>query len=242
MAKMDKYTAPREGKIMMQQAADVVDDMPSAEERFQGVQSFYDSNPWIPKVLLGVAAIGLALFAYTRFYKGPQTEKADSSMFRAQMYYSMDSLNWALNGDGNNLGFLKIIDKYGSTKAGNLAQYYAGICYLKKGEFAKAEKHLREFDGMGTMVGNVASGSLGDALMEQNKVEDAIKSYITAANDKDNMLLSPLYLERAAMAYEMKGNNAEAIKLYKEIKDKFPMSMQARNLDKNLARLGDYSL
>ena len=153
----------------------------------------------------------------------------------------MDSLNWALNGDGNNVGFLKIIDKYSGTPAGNLAHYYAGVCYLKKGDFANAEKQLRAFDGKGSMVTNVAQGALGDALMEQGKTDDAIKSYLDAASDNDNTLLTPLYLERAGMAYESKNNNVDAIKIYRRIRDEFPMSMQSRNMDKYLARLGDYN-
>jgi TolA-binding protein len=91
------------------------------------------------------------------------------------------------------------------------------------------------------MVGNVAKGALGDALMEQGKTDDAIKSYLDASKDEDNMLVSPIYLERAGMAYEMKNNNAEAIKVYHQLKDKFPQSMQAQNIDKSLARLGDFN-
>jgi len=153
----------------------------------------------------------------------------------------MDSLNWALNGDGNNVGFLKIIDKYSGTPAANLAHYYAGVCFLKKGDFKNAEKHLREFDGKGTMVTNVAKGALGDALMEQGKTDDAIKSYLDAASDVDNTLLTPLYLERAGMAYELNNKLDDAKKMYRRIKDEFPMSTQARNMDKYLARLGDYN-
>jgi TolA-binding protein len=51
-----------------------------------------------------------------------------------------------------------------------------------------------------------------------------------------------LYLERAGIAYELKNNTAEAISTYKKIKEKFPQSQQARNMDKNLARLGVYSV
>jgi hypothetical protein len=29
--------------------------------------------------------------------------------------------------------------------------------------------------------------------------------------------------------------------MYRKIKERFPMSQQARNMDKNLARLGDYN-
>ena len=37
-------------------------------------------------------------------------------------------------------------------------------------------------------------------------------------------------------------NTQEAIATYKKIKEKFPQSQQARNMDKNLARLGVYSV
>ena len=107
--------------------------------------------------------------------------------------------------------------------------------------YKNAEKHLRAFDGKGSMVTTVAKGALGDALMEQGKTDEAIQSYLDAASDQDNTLLTPLYLERAGLAYEMKNKNDEAIKIYRRIRDEFPMSMQARNMDKLLARLGDYN-
>jgi len=52
-------------------------------------------------------------------------------MFFAEQYFEKDSLKLAMNGDGTNPGFIQIIDEYGSTKSGNLARYYLGICYLK---------------------------------------------------------------------------------------------------------------
>lgn len=113
--------------------------------------------------------------------------------------------------------------------------------FFKKGDFKNAEKHLKEFDGNGSMIGLVAKGNLGDALMEQGKTDDAISSYMDAASDKDNALITPMYLERAAMAYELSDKSDEALKLYRRIKDEYPNSSQARNVDKTLARLGDYN-
>ncbi len=237
MAKHDQYTASR--KVV---GATEVDDIPSAEEKLKGVEHWYqDNHKMINNVVIGVLAIVLGYFAYDKFYKAPRIEKSNDAIFRAQTYFGMDSLNWALNGDGDKLGFVKIIDKYSGTPAANLSKYYAGICYLKMGDFAKAEKFLKDFDGKGTMVSDVAKGSLGDALMEQNKTDDAIKAYLDAASNEDNLLLAPIYLERAGMAYEIKNNPAEAIKMYRKIKDRFPMSQQARSMDKNLARLGDFN-
>lgn len=237
MAKHDQYTASR--KVV---GATEVDDIPSAEEKLKGVEHWYqDNHKMINNVVIGVLAVVLGYFAYDKFYKAPRIEKSNDAIFRAQTYFGMDSLNWALNGDGDKLGFVKIIDKYSGTPAANLSKYYAGICYLKMGDFAKAEKYLKDFDGKGTMVADVAKGSLGDALMEQNKTDDAIKAYLDASSNEDNLFLAPIYLERAGMAYEIKNNPTEAIKMYRKIKDRFPMSQQARSMDKNLARLGDFN-
>ena len=109
------------------------------------------------------------------------------------------------------------------------------------GDFAKAEQHLKQFNGKGTMVALVAKGALGDAYMEQNKIDDAIKAYLDASIDDNNILLTPVYLERAGMAYEMQNKKADAIKVYKQINDKFPTSPQSQNIKKSLARLGEYN-
>lgn len=240
MSKMDKYTAPRNVGTTVTTPAEEIEA--SGIEKLKTVESWYETNKkMVNNVLFGILAIVVGIFAYTHFYKGPRIEKSNDAIFRAQTYFGMDSLNWALNGDGNNAGFLKIIDKYSGTPAANLAHYYAGVCYLKKGDYKNAEKQLGEFDGKGTLISNVAKGALGDALMEQGKTEDAIKSYLDAASDKDNDLVSPLFLERAGMAYELVKKNDDAIKIYRRIRDEYPRSMQARNMDKYLARLGDYN-
>jgi tetratricopeptide (TPR) repeat protein len=243
MAKIDKYTAPRQPlQNNVVEGAEIITDIPSAEERLSGVEDWYKNNSsLINKIGLAVLGVALGFFVYTKFWSAPKSKEANDAIFRAQTYFRMDSLNWALKGEGNHMGFEKIASKYGSTPAGNLAKYYAGICYLKLGDYKNAEKFLKDFDGKGTMVGLVAKGALGDALMEQGKTDEAIKSYLAASSDEENILVSPIYMERAAIAYEMKNNTAEAIKLYKDLKQKFPQSQQAQSMDRNLARLGEFN-
>src|SRR5687767_13606471 len=94
-------------------------------------------------IALGVLlALIVGFVGYRSFVAGPNEEKATEAMFRAQEYFSQDSVRLALNGDNLNPGFLKIIDKYGSTKAAELAEFYAGTCYLKLGDYNNAVKHL----------------------------------------------------------------------------------------------------
>lgn len=239
MAKQDLYTAPRKQTIQAQ--PEEIDNLPTATDRLKGVEDWYQKNrKYINNFLIGFVAAVAGYFSYQYFIRKPKLEKSSEAIFMAQNYFGLDSINLALNGDETHMGFLKVIDKFNGTPAANLAHYYAGVCFLKKGDFKNAEKHLRDFDGKGTMVDLVAKGVLGDALMEQGKTEDAIKYYLEASTDEENLLLSPLYLERAAVAYELKNNNEEAIKLYRKIKTLFPNSQQSQFVERNLARLGDF--
>ena len=90
---------------------------------------------------------------YKKFYKQPKEEKAADALFKAEGYHrtaltspNPDSLiKLALNGDGANVGFLRIISKYKGTDAANLAQLYAGESYLLLNDNANAIKYLKDF-------------------------------------------------------------------------------------------------
>ena len=204
------------------------------------LQAFYEKNKkmisTVTTVVLGVVVV---YFAYTKLYKGPAEEKAATALSFPQMYFQADSLNMALNGDGKNLGFTKIAKKYDGTAAGNLANYYEGVCLLKMGDFKGAIKSLEAFNGKGTMVAYQAWGLLGDAYMETGNSAKAIENFKKATEDKDNVMVTPMYLYHMALAYEA-GNQANDAKVaLKRIRDEFPRSMQAREVDKELARLGE---
>ena len=87
--------------------------------------------------LIGVVIV-VGLFWLLRMYSGKKNEEAQSQMFMAEKYFSQDSLKLALNGDGNNLGFIDIADQYKITKSGKLANFYAGVCLIHLGQFEEA--------------------------------------------------------------------------------------------------------
>ncbi len=60
-----------------------------------------------------------------------------------------------------------------------------------------------------------------------------------AAGDKTDNALTPLYLYRAAIAYVMNNQVDKAKENFKKIKETYPQSAQARETDKELARLGE---
>ncbi len=204
------------------------------------VQVFYEKkkktiNTAITVVLLAV----VGYFGYMKMVKAPNDEKAAAAMYWPQLYFQADSLNLALNGDGKNLGFTKLAKKYSGTAAGNLAHYYEGICYLKMGDFAKAISSLKEFDGKGTMLGKQAEGALGLAYMESGNTAKAIESFKKATSDKEDALVTPMYLYHLGLAYQAAGQANEAKEAFKRIRDEYPRSQQAREMDKELARIGE---
>jgi len=204
------------------------------------VTAFYETNKKMISTVGAVVISAIVLFlVYTKLYKGPNEEKAATALSYPQLFFAADSLNMALNGDGKNPGFTKITKKYSGTAAGNLAYYYEGVCYLKMGDFKNAIKSLKEFDGKGTIVGNMAAGLLGDAYMESGDKAKAIESFKKATADKEDNLVTPMYLYRLGLAYEGTGNTNDAKAAYKRIRDEYPKSMQARDIDKELARLGE---
>ncbi len=205
------------------------------------VTDFYETNKKrINTITSVVLLVVLGYFGYTKLIKGPAEDKAASAMYYSQLYFSVDSLQASLNGDGGkNIGFLKIASKYESTAAGNLAHYYAGVCYIKMGDFKNAVAQLKKFNGKGTMLGNMAAGLLGQAYMELGDKAQAIESFKKATEDKEDVLVTPMFLYQLGLAYAANNNSNEAIAAFKRIRDEYPRSMQARDMDKELARLGE---
>lgn len=204
------------------------------------VENFYETNKkTISTAVTVVAVIVLGYLGYTKLYKGPAEEKAATALSFSQRYFEADSLNLALNGDGKNPGFTKIAKKYSGTSAGNLAHYYEGICFMKMGDYANAIKSLKDFDGKGTSLGAMSTGLLGEAYMESGDKAKAIESFKKATADKEDILVTPMFLYHLGMAYEADGKTNEAKEAFKRIRDEYPKSLYARDMDKELARIGE---
>jgi tetratricopeptide (TPR) repeat protein len=204
------------------------------------LESFYEVNKkMISTATTVILVVIVGYFAYTKLYKGPAEDKASTALSIPQLYFQADSLNMALNGDGKNLGFEKITKKYSGTAAGNLAYYYKGMCELKMGDYKNAIKSFKEFDGKGTMLGHQAYGALGQAYLESGDNANAIENFKKATEDKNDVLITPMYLYYLGLAYQAGGKVNEAKEAFKRVRDEYPKSMQAREMDKELARIGE---
>lgn len=214
----------------------------STEERVvDSARDFWGkNNKLITYAVVGLVVVIGGYFAYTQFFSRPAEAKAADAIWKAEDYFRQDSFKLALNGDGKNPGFLKVISQHGGTKSGNLAKFYAGACYMQLGDYNNAIKQLKDFSTNQVLFELRTAGLLGDAYSELGKKQEAIDAYKKAGNmfDKDDVN-SPEYLFRAAMLNQELGKNKEAIELLHQIKDKYPNSQRAFEVDKHLGKLGD---
>ena len=218
--------------------AEVKSPPPNIEERLNNFEHWVNENRKIlTYVVGGVVVLVAAWLAFTKLYLAPKNDEANNQIFMAQKWFKDDSLNLALNGDGNFPGFLKIIDDYKWTDAANLSHYYLGIIYLKQGKFQESIDHLKEFNGKDKMVTNMAYGALGDAYSELGKYDEAVDYYKKAAYHFENELTSPMFLKKAGMLLEVEKKNEEAKKIYEEIKNRYPNTNEGREIDKYIARV-----
>lgn len=208
----------------------------AVEQAFSKTEHFIEQYQNVILIVIGViVVVVLGFFGFRRFYVEPKEKEAQSQMFMAEKYFEQDSLKKALNGDGQYLGFLAIIDEYGITRSANLAHYYAGICYLKMGQFDQALEYLDGFSSDDEFVGPMAKGAMGDANMELNNIDKAASLYKEAAEMKKNEFTSPLFLMKAGMAYEELGEYGKALEVYKKIKSDYPRSYEGQQIDKYIA-------
>jgi tetratricopeptide (TPR) repeat protein len=134
------------------------------------------------------------------------------------------------------MGFKEIASEYSITSSGNLATAYAGICYFKLADYDNAIKSLSQFDGDDVYFTTAVLGLIGDSYIELGKTKEGI-SYFEKAGDAKNNVLSPLYLKKAAIAYESIEKPQEALKLYTSIKNDYPKSTEASDIDKYISRV-----
>lgn len=200
-------------------------------------EDFLKSNS---KILAGVLAVAIVLIGGILFFQyntQQQNEKAQAEMFQAVYFFEQDSVDFALNGDGINKGFLNIIESYPRTDAANLAHFYTGSIYLSQKKFDDALTHLEEFSSDDYLVQAKAYSLVGDANLELGKTEEAIAQYTKAARTNENKFMSPKYLAKLAVAQEEAGKIEDAIKTYTEIEEKYYESFEFAAARKHKARL-----
>lgn len=223
-------------------------DSSATENVFEGLDSNANkAEEWILKnqkillSVLGVLVVGvLGYMAYMRFVQEPTEAKAANELAYPRAYFNQAQTNLvaadslyalALNGADGKYGLIEIAQKYSSTKAGNLAKYYAGISYLKTKDYKKGIEFLSDYSSDDMMTNAIANGAIGDAFANLEQLEEALEYYTKAAASKPNDFTTPIYLNKAATTALSLGKYKKAEEMYSRIKSEFSKSEQAKDIE-----------
>ena len=206
-------------------------------ESISKTEDFLNKNKNLIYIVSGTLLAVFVFFSAYNFIKDNQNIEAQEEMFQAVYYFEQDSLVKALNGDGNNYGFLEIIDEYSLSGAANLSHYYAGVSYLKLGNYDNAISYLLQFSSSDLLLQARAYSLVGDAYVELEEYSDAIKYFKLAKSNNPNEYFTPKYILKLALVYEKTDDLNSAIKSYKEIINEYKDSPEFQISLKNKSRL-----
>ena len=190
--------------------------------------------------LIGLAVV-VAIVGAFAFYKYNQSENntiAQSEMYQAVFFFEQDSLELALKGIPAKevKGLQEIADEYSGTKAGKLAAFYTGVIFLKQAKFQDAIDYLGKFDTDEGIMQARAWCLMGDAYTELEDNDNAVTYYKKASEYKENEQLTPSYLMKLGLAYELKSDWKAAAATYDKIITDFPKSQDLPEAKKYKAK------
>ena len=126
------------------------------------------------------------------------------------------------------------LDEFGG-KAVGIASFEAGIAAYEVKDYAKALEYFSEYKGEDAIFNARALACIADCHIELGNYEEAYKNYVAALETADNDLASE-YAFRAGLVAEKLGNNADALAMYNTIKENYPASPRAMEIEKYISR------
>ncbi|TLY32518.1 MAG: tetratricopeptide repeat protein [Ignavibacteria bacterium] len=133
------------------------------------------------------------------------------------------------------MGLKTIVDNYGSTESGQLARFYLANAYFNLGRYEEALKNYENFSGGNKLLEASALAGMGACLEAKGEFDKAASSYEKAAGTVSNTINTPEYLNSAARCYGRAGAKEKAIALLKRLKQDYPTSTYAREVDRYIS-------
>lgn len=189
---------------------------------------FYETN----KAAVIAGGVGLVLvigliIGYV-IYSGNQEQEATNLLGIAEQELLQGNYLEALTGNEEEftLGFVQIANNYGSTKAGNLAYYYAAVSEYELGNYEEALSYIEEHNPPEGILGVSPVSMYANILVELERYDEAAEKYEEAANWDENDSTTPYNLYKAAEAWREAGDTQQALDLVNRILEDYPNSAQ----------------
>ena len=191
-----------------------------------------DNSNLLTWIITGIVVVVLGVIAINNYVIKPKAAEASAENAKSVVYFQSGDFEKALNGDeAECIGFAQTADNYRMYSTGKLAALYAGICYYQLGDYEQAANYLKRFKANDVNIGPAANQMLGDAYVELQEYGKAIRAFEAAANS-ENDLIAPMSLKKAGIVYLEMGDKRSAKHAFETIKEKYPVSQEASDIDK----------
>ena len=204
---------------------------------FSILQYIEDNSKNLMYAGIALLVVAAGFWYYTSVLTPKKNANANDELFRAEKYFEQDSLDLALNGDGNEaLGLIDIADEYGSTPAGMRAKYYAARALMNKESYEEALEYLGSVSFDDEMVAPLAKCLEGDCHVELDNIEKGVQAYLKAAKMRDNTFTTPYCYMKAAKAQMAIEDYEGALESFETVKRDYANTQYTINIDKEIAR------
>lgn len=218
-------------------------DFKKEDQNLENVQeSLSTAGKWIEAnqnaiewTVFGIVLVVFAWVMLNTYVIKPKHIEASNENAKAVVYFQQGNFEKALNGDDADcLGFEAIADKYAHFQEGKLAALYAGICYYQQGDYDQAANFLKRFKADDVNISPAAFQLLGDAYVQLEDYNKAASAFESAAKS-GNEIIAPMSLKKAGVVYLEQGRKSAAKKAFEAIKNNYPASSEAQDIDKFIA-------
>ncbi|MBV6879260.1 tetratricopeptide repeat protein [Epilithonimonas ginsengisoli] len=206
-----------------QEGKETVEFFKDLDKEALNIEGFLEKNAKVLSIGFGILIVAvLGWFGYQQFILGPKNEEATKSYLSAQKNLAEGKDDLALGGKSvANPGFLGTYEQYGSTEAGKLAAYNAGLIEFKKGNYQKAYDLLDNFSSGNKVLVALKYGAMADCLSNLNKSDDALAMADKASSASDDAYTSYYFTKKAGMLALALKKNADAKKYFAAIDEKY---------------------
>ena len=224
-------------------------DFTKEDQNLENVQeTLSTAGKWVEEnqnailwTVLGVILVVLAWVLLNTYVIKPKHIEASNENAKAVVFFQQGDFEKALKGDLDEdgvpvdcMGFEAIADKYAHFQEGKLAALYAGICFYQQGDFEQAAKYLKKFKANDANISPAAFQLLGDAYVQLDELDKAASAFESAAKG-GNEIIAPMSLKKVGLVYLEQGKKHAAKKAFEAIKNNYPSSAEAQDIDKFIA-------
>ena len=218
-------------------------DFKKEEQNLENVQDALNTtSAWIEAnqnkltwTIVAIALVVTGVLALNTYVIKPKAAEANNENAKAVVYFAQGNYELALNGDDAEcIGFEAIANDNKCSQAGKLAALYAGVCYYQLGDYAAAAEYLAKFDAKDLIMDPAAAQLLGDTYVHLEDYAKAAKAFENAAAS-GNEIIAPMSLKKLGFVQMELGNNKAALKAFESIKNDYPASAEAQDIEKYIA-------